>query len=198
MAYLTDFRTEIDAMVKALADRFPKCFFEDPHLRRPLKQDILIDLQREGLAPDFKRAIKWYESHFAYQYALQAGNKRIDLNGNETGTVTEQEQHDAEKYIAQCKQASAHKREQQEHAPLRALPMMTRRIDVPKAGPAMIPNSTDDPLARLLTLVECTRRVLADSTTEATLRTMFGATGLQAIRDEAQAQLDRLTKQNGC
>jgi sRNA-binding protein len=55
------------------------------------------------LAPSFRSAVSWYQGNFEYQYALQAGNRRIDLDGKEVDTVTEQDQRDAEKYIAERK-----------------------------------------------------------------------------------------------
>jgi sRNA-binding protein len=99
-------REETEELIRFLAERFPKCFFEDPRLRRPLKKNILADLEQAGFpaAQDLTRAaIDWYQSHFGYSYALHAGAKRIDLNGNEVGTVTESEQAAARKKIAERK-----------------------------------------------------------------------------------------------
>jgi sRNA-binding protein len=87
-------RQQIEEAIRKLADIYPKCFFEDPKLRRPLKQNILADLQKDGvpLAQDLTTtAVAFYQSNFSYQYSLYAGNKRIDLNGVEVGTVTEKE-----------------------------------------------------------------------------------------------------------
>jgi sRNA-binding protein len=100
-------RDECDEIITALAKRYPACFFEEPKLRRPLRKDILADLHRDGVpfTPEqTAAAVKWYESHFAYQYALRAGAKRVDLNGREAGTVTLAEQRNAEFYIANRKQ----------------------------------------------------------------------------------------------
>lgn len=87
-------RDENEATIRQLANKYPKCFFEDPHQRLPLNKSIAIDLQNDGFPAAYElivSAIAWYMKHFAYQYALQAGAKRIDLNGKEVGTVTEQE-----------------------------------------------------------------------------------------------------------
>jgi ProP effector len=95
-------RDECDAIIAALAKRYPACFFEEPKLRRPLKKNILTDLHEDGVqftAEETAAAVKWYESHFAYQYALQAGAKRVDLTGREAGTVTPAEQRSAQLYI---------------------------------------------------------------------------------------------------
>ena len=100
-------REECDAIIAALARCYPACFFENPKLRRPLKNDILDDPYAEE-APFTREekaaAVDWYKSHFAYQYALQAGAKRVDLIGREAGTVTMAEQRSAEFYIAKRKQ----------------------------------------------------------------------------------------------
>jgi sRNA-binding protein len=44
-----------------------------------------------------------YQSHFQYQHALLPGVKRIGLNGEENGTVTEQEHNQARRYVEDCK-----------------------------------------------------------------------------------------------
>jgi sRNA-binding protein len=99
-------REESEHTIRLLVDRYPTCFFADPQHRRPLKKNILADLQKDGvpvarelLVP----AVDWYRSHFGYLYALQAGAKRIDLSGKETGTVTEQEQYAAQIKIQEGK-----------------------------------------------------------------------------------------------
>jgi sRNA-binding protein len=95
-------RDDIEATIRQLADTYPKCFFDDPHRRLPLKKSIADDLRMDGFPAANElvmAAIEWYKSHFAYQYALEAGAKRIDLKGNEVGTVTEQEYLNAQKKI---------------------------------------------------------------------------------------------------
>jgi sRNA-binding protein len=174
-----------------LAQRFPKCFFESPKLRRPLKKDILTDLQLEGFAsPTFRSAIAWYEGNFGYQYALQAGAKRIDLDGKEVDTVTEQEHHDAEKYIAE------RKRMQRENNPNSAVTTSNAMNNVLRKAPHAVPASSSGPLARLTSLVEGVDRALTD-TTDPTLRATFGIAGLKAVAAEVQAQIDRMQKDNG-
>jgi sRNA-binding protein len=78
-----------------LCRSFPKCFFEDPKQRRPLKHNIAADIIED---PDFQvspamitAALEWYTNHVGYDYVTLAGSKRIDLDGREVGTVTEQE-----------------------------------------------------------------------------------------------------------
>jgi sRNA-binding protein len=95
MSFYRPNREESEAIIRMLADRYPKCFFENSRLRRPLKRNILADLEQAGFpaAHDLIRAaVDRYEGHFGYLYALQAGTKRIDLDGKEVGTVTESEE----------------------------------------------------------------------------------------------------------
>jgi sRNA-binding protein len=95
-------REESEAVIRLLAEKYPKCFFENPRIRRPLKPNILVDLERDGFPAahdQITAALDWYRSHFGYLYALQAGAKRIDLDGKEVDTVTEVEQNAAQKKI---------------------------------------------------------------------------------------------------
>ena len=106
MAYLYN-REESEATIRLLADRYPKCFFENPQQRKPLKKNIMVDLQNDGVsvASDLlTAALNWYTSHFGYQYTLQAGIKRVDLNGKEVGIVTELEHRAAQIKIKTDKQ----------------------------------------------------------------------------------------------
>jgi ProP effector len=100
-------RDECDAIIAKLATHYPACFFENPKFRRPLKKDILADLHAAGFPftrEETAAAVEWYKSHFSYRYAVQAGAKRVDLDGREAGTVTLAEQRSAESYIAKRKQ----------------------------------------------------------------------------------------------
>jgi sRNA-binding protein len=96
-----------DLIVAKLAAHYPACFFAEPRFRRPLKKDILADLHAAGFpftSEETAEAVDWYKSHFSYRYAVQAGAKRVDLDGREAGTVTLAEQRNAESYIAKRKQ----------------------------------------------------------------------------------------------
>jgi hypothetical protein len=43
-------REEKEEGLRILVETYPKCFFAPPHLRRPLKRNIIADLQRDGVA----------------------------------------------------------------------------------------------------------------------------------------------------
>jgi sRNA-binding protein len=99
-------RADRDEIIAHLAQRFPKCFFVDPPQRRPLKHTVIDDLEREDVLDREKlaQAGDWYCSHFSYEYALVAGNERVDLDGKKAGTVTPLEQREALKRITARKQ----------------------------------------------------------------------------------------------
>src|SRR5215510_5611624 len=40
-------REESEEVIRQLAATYPKCFFEDPKLRQPLKKTIITDLQKD-------------------------------------------------------------------------------------------------------------------------------------------------------
>ena len=89
-------RDEQEQVVHMLCDHYPKCFFDNPMQRRPLKKNIAADIVKDSnFQADSDRiiaAVDWYKSHISYDYALSAiGVKRIDLTGAEVGTVTEAE-----------------------------------------------------------------------------------------------------------
>jgi sRNA-binding protein len=96
-------REEMDEGVRMLVEAYPRCFFANPRQRRPLKRNIVTDLQKDGfaMARDLITAsVNRYRGHISYQYCLLAGAKRIDLNGNEVSTVTEYDELGAKKKIA--------------------------------------------------------------------------------------------------
>jgi sRNA-binding protein len=95
-------RGDIENVLRMLYVSYPRCFFEDARLRRPLKRNIAADLQVDGfaVAPELTiAAINWYENRLGYQRQIQAGSRRIDLTGSEVSTVTEREALDAQKRV---------------------------------------------------------------------------------------------------
>ncbi len=104
-------REEIKQMIEYLADKYPKAFFTQPHLKRPLKKNIIDDLEKDQVLDQERRnaAIGFYTADWAYERALQVGTKRIDLNGKEVGTVTQLEQKEALDRVRIKKQAQRDK-----------------------------------------------------------------------------------------
>ncbi len=92
-------RNDSENVVRMLCATYPKCFFEEPRQRKPLKHNIAADIIAD---PEFNvspgmitAAVEWYMSHVGCDYNTFAGSKRLDLDGREVGTVTEQEAIDA-------------------------------------------------------------------------------------------------------
>ena len=94
-------REDIQEAIEYLVQMYPKAFFLQPHLKRPLKKNIIVDLERNHVLDGDKRtaAVTYYQNDWQYQNCLQAGDKRIDLNGQEAGTVTELEAIQARKRV---------------------------------------------------------------------------------------------------
>ena len=109
-------RNERDEFVRYLAEQFPKCFFEDPTHRRPLKRNIIDDLEeRKALSRDkLLCALDWYEGHFTYRYTFIAGAERVDIDGRPAGKVTPKEQQENRAWVGARKREL---REQQRITP---------------------------------------------------------------------------------
>src|SRR6516225_7622776 len=88
-------------LVSELEDIYPKCFFTDPRHKTPLKKSIIDDLQSDGFhdKDDRVAAISYYTKDWNYEWCLQAGAKRVDLEGREVGTVTQQEEREARERV---------------------------------------------------------------------------------------------------
>src|SRR5713226_4196544 len=156
-------RQETEAAIRILCKRYPKCFFEDPHLRRPLENNIISDLEKDGAPLEYGllvRAVEFYQTHFGYRYNILAGARKINLDGKEVSIVTESEFLNTQKKIREDK---AKLRERNEANPITtarvyqsrqipddqlkkidALPMMKAPMKIaPKvieaAAPAVVP-----------------------------------------------------------
>lgn len=56
-------REVIEDLIVYLAATYPKAFFTQPHLKRPLKKNIVLDLERDRVLDDEKReaAVNFYQ-----------------------------------------------------------------------------------------------------------------------------------------
>jgi ProP effector len=87
-------RTDVNAVIRTLAERWPNTFFPEAKKRKPLKVGIFDDLK--AAAPDVNRkmlrlALRMYTSSGTYLFACSKGHKRIDLNGNEVEEISEKD-----------------------------------------------------------------------------------------------------------
>src|SRR5262249_32353320 len=86
--------TDAIAVIRTLAERWPKTFFPEAKKRKPLKVGIFEDLK--AAAPDINRkmlrlALRMYTTSGAYLFACIKGHKRVDLNGNAVEEVSEKD-----------------------------------------------------------------------------------------------------------
>jgi ProP effector len=193
MAYQYN-RQEIESGIELLAETYPKCFQLDPANRAPLKNNIITDLIGDGVAVSrelLRASIDWYQSHFAYQFALQAGARRIDLYGKPAGTVTEQEQRAALKYIHDRKQEKRERDEEQRKRngfsverlpspPIEKPPSMPQDVPMPKANKPPL----NTPLEPIRALLDATGAVY--ETQPESLRRPFVVAGLRALITETE------------
>jgi ProP effector len=195
-------REESEDVVHQLAETYPKCFSVDPRMRRPLKANILSDLQKDGFRAAYEllsAGLDWYVNHFAYQHALETGARRIDLNGKAVGTVTEMEHLAALKKIKDDKARAAEKNLNATqtvtalHNNGRLADDQLKKLDAPpmptpKAKPA--PAIAISPeLARLQEALNAAN-VAATGPGDAELRAAIGTAALTFIVKEAQHLID--------
>jgi sRNA-binding protein len=203
MTYLCN-REESEATIRLLADRYPKCFFEDPQQRKPLKKNIVIDLQNDGIPVArelLTAAIDWYQSHFGYQYALQVGVKRVDLNGKEASAVTELEQRAAQIKIKEGKQKLSEKNLNNPIGILRSLHVQgristdhLRKLDAsPQPKEAAPMRAKSEPLPELERVYEAldTARALLTQNRDA-LHTAMATAALGVVVEETRRVMDKL------
>lgn len=196
-------RDEKEDCIRMLAHQYPKCFFTDPRMRRPLKKSIVADLQIDGFQAARElivAAVDWYQSHIGYLLTLQAGVRRIDLQGKEVGTVTEQE------YLVAQKEAKENRdRERERRAMLSAVTVnaslyntgripydQLKKLDAPPL-PKAPPLPSKEPVAAELTRVY--EALVAASATltgngDADLRRAMTSAALGIVIKEAQRLID--------
>jgi sRNA-binding protein len=103
-------RYELEDLVSELSFSYPKCFFTDQFNKRPLKKNIMLDLENDSMRQDdgkLNAALTFYTRDWNYESKLQAGAKRIDLDGNEVGTVTETEACEARERVKAAREERA-------------------------------------------------------------------------------------------
>jgi hypothetical protein len=112
-------RERAEPIIRELCELFPKCFFLDPSKRVPLKKNIERDILKLNIAElnsGVHLAVEVYIEDWGYQRSLVAGEWRIDLDGNSTNRVTDQEARAAERTIQTEKAELAARRQPNLHA----------------------------------------------------------------------------------
>lgn len=86
-------KANTNAAIELLCERFPHCFFMHEARRVPLKIGIFDDLavRLDGAVEPvlIGLALRNYTWNLAYRRSQKQGRPRIDLDGNEAGTVSE-------------------------------------------------------------------------------------------------------------
>jgi sRNA-binding protein len=134
----------LEDLIDELADIYPKCFFTDPRDKRPLKKGITEDLANDHFKDRDERnaVINFYTRDWNYEWCLQAGTRRVDLEGREAGTVTEQEEREARERVRSQQQKIKADRERTAPAPAPVVEVKPVRIleaQVPPAAPVVNP-----------------------------------------------------------
>jgi sRNA-binding protein len=141
-------RGQLEELIQYLATIYPKAFFAQPHLKRPLKKNILLDLERDRVLDDDRReaAVNFYTRDWNYEQALQAGAKRIDLNGKEVGTVTELEESEAKQRVLAQKRKIKEERKLQ--GPIEIARSLHTAGRIPTDALSKIPAPARPPMAK--------------------------------------------------
>jgi ProP effector len=86
-------RQDIAEIIGILADRFPAAFTRQRHRRTLLKLGIRVDIAAVLPINDrmLGQALHWYTNSLTYLHRQKVGAPRVDLDGNECGSVTEDE-----------------------------------------------------------------------------------------------------------
>ena len=197
-------REDSENIVTMLVDKYPRCFFENPQQRRPLKKTILADLEKDGFPVTYEQlvaGVEWYQSHFGYQYAITAGAKRIDLGGNEVATVTETEAMNAQKRVKEDRQRLEERTVGNSVETLNSLHKGGRittdqlsKVTMPPK-PIVKGKSGDPLLTRLQGLLSSTNNVLT-GTEDETLRSALGTASLKVLIEEAEKVIVQLNERS--
>jgi len=179
--------------IEALCEAYPKAFFSDGPMRRPLKigieDDIKADLV-ENTDSELKfynidDALEWYQSHVGYQMACSTpGAIRLDLAGNAAGKITENE---ALNYEQDAKESFA-----RIEARKRVRSTVTSAPSAPPEPPrpsAMMVNSalsTPEMLGLIEKQVASLKAILAGEAIDESLRGVLARPVLQLVKDELQ------------
>ena len=211
-------RETIEELINYLAETFPKAIFTQPHLKRPLKKNVIADLEKNNILDPDKReaAIGFYTRDWAYERTLQAGAKRVNLNGVEVGTVTETEEREAKARV-QAKKKEIKERNEANNAPaltvmrdlhanrkistdmlskVTAPPLTKETTIMVKKQPQPITTTNDapDPFAAIQALLDGTRKALPENPD---LRRAFAVAGLRVVSAACERAAGELEDRRG-
>jgi sRNA-binding protein len=190
---------DLNRAIEALSEAYPRAFFVNGRLRRPLKNHIVRDIKTaiakdpnsELRFYDIDDAVDWYQRHVGYNIACSTpGTARLDLDGNRVGTVTEAEARMAgERAKTGFEQIEARKRLMNDR-------VTSASVNVPLAVRALrVDTSMNDDA--LLTAIEkhlaSLRAVLMGDLVDSSLRKELARPVLLLLIDELKTLDARLT-----
>jgi len=180
-------------VIRVLEEHWPRCFFDDPRQRRPIKKNILVDIEAQKpkeLEPyDIAAAIDWYCGHYAYWKVLaMPGNQRIDLDGKPVDRVTELE---AKRAIDEINRINAEKQARGIPNPHINGAAPLRKLDMIKPVPPTVPATDAELLASATKRLARVKECLADPDEDG-LRAEMVIPLLKKAIDDAQTLLARM------
>jgi ProP effector len=199
-------REQLEESIRQLAAKYPKCFVANGRLRLPLKAGIEADLRQDGANENAIAAVGFYTQSWDYLQCLQAGAKRVDLDGIRVGTVTEPEAISAQKQLQEEQAKVARQRgASSSFAPPAFLARghsvsQPREADLPEESPTPAPPAEKPPeqlpkaappLARLQAILQSASDIAA-RTEDETLRTALMTTALKVLAGEAEKMITTL------
>jgi sRNA-binding protein len=188
-------RDESEYTIALLADRYPNCFFAEPQSRRPLKKNIIADLEKDGVPVTrelLTATVDWYQTHFGYLYALQPGAKRLDLSGKEGAAVTEAEHYAAQAKITEGKRKNAEKT--RNNSPVDTLQKLHKRgripTDILRKLDAPMKAKNENALARVYAALDAAGQMMTGE--QDALRSAMAVAALGVVIKETQNVIDHL------
>jgi sRNA-binding protein len=192
---------DLSRAIEALSEAYPRAFFVNGRLRRPLKHDIARDI-KTAIAKDpsselsfynIDDAVDWYQGHVGYNLACStAGTPRLDLDGNRVGTVTEAEARAAsEKAATGFEQIEARKRLMNNRAT--AAPVVTNAQLAVKALRVDTSMNDDALLAAIERHLASMKALLSGELLDPSLRKELARPVLLLLIDELKTLDARLT-----
>jgi ProP effector len=108
------------AVLGLLAKTWPRCFALFGHRRRPLKlgirDDIVAALGGAITLAELNCVLRCYAANRHYQLAMRSGAPRIDLDGNEAGSVAAEDAAGVQQWLRKREEKAARRKAAQAQA----------------------------------------------------------------------------------
>jgi sRNA-binding protein len=183
-------REQLEDFIKEPAFSYPKCFVTDSRFKRPLKKNIILDLEKDDILDNERReaAISYYTRDWNYEWKLEAGAKRIDLDGKEVGTVTETEAREAKERV---RAAQEEKNQTSKNVGVEVVTLPRREVATAPSFKPTAEVAAYAPLGRLRHLWESLEHI-STNTDDIALRDALIVAALQVLITEATRLVESL------